>query len=132
PGGRIRDADGRRLRTGLNAIATLQVGDFRITPNQNLIVANVPPERRADVERLVAEHNLDAFTGVTPLVRDAMSCVALPSCGLAMAESERYLPDITAKMAALLEKHGLEDDEILLRVTGCPNGCARPYVAEIA
>ncbi|HEY8518572.1 MAG TPA: assimilatory sulfite reductase (NADPH) hemoprotein subunit [Gammaproteobacteria bacterium] len=132
PGGRIRDDGERRFRTGLNAIAAVHEGDFRITPNQNLIVANVPPERRADIERLVAEHGLDAFTGVAPLERDAMSCVALPSCGLAMAESERYLPEIAAKVVALLEKHGLEDEEILLRVTGCPNGCARPYVAEIA
>jgi len=132
PSGRVRDTDTLRLRTGLRALARLHDGGLRITPNQNLILANVAPAARPAIERAVAEHGLDLYARAKPLRLNAMSCVALPSCGLAMAESERYLPVLLDKLETILERHGLEDDEIMLRVTGCPNGCARPYVAEIA
>ncbi|HET7607229.1 MAG TPA: NADPH-dependent assimilatory sulfite reductase hemoprotein subunit [Gammaproteobacteria bacterium] len=132
PSGRVRDDERRRLRTGINAIAKIHSGDFRLTGNQNLIVANVPPERVEALQRIVSEHGLDTHERLAPLRRNAMSCVALPTCGLAMAEAERYLPELLAKLEPLLARHGLEDEDLVLRLTGCPNGCARPYLAEIA
>ncbi|MBN1238913.1 MAG: NADPH-dependent assimilatory sulfite reductase hemoprotein subunit [Gammaproteobacteria bacterium] len=132
PAGRIKDAGERRFRTGLNEIAKIHSGDFRITGNSNLIVARVAAEDVAAIDRIVEEHGLDLYQTLSPLRRNAMTCVALPTCGLAMAEAERYLPDLLAKVEPLLDKHGLLEEQILLRMTGCPNGCARPYLAEIA
>ena len=132
PSGRVIDNDAQRFRTGINAIARVHEGDFRVTANQNLIVANVAPEKVAEIDRIVAEHGLDFYSSLKPVRRNAMSCVAFPTCGLAMAESERYLPDFLGKLEPILEKHGLADEDILVRITGCPNGCGRPYLAEIA
>lgn len=123
--GRIK---GRMLQ-GLHAIAELGVGRFVMTANQNLILADIPADRRRDVEALLAAYDLDRRVG--GLRRNAMACVALPTCGLALAESERYLPDLVTRLESELEKVGLRDDEITIRMTGCPNGCARPYVSEI-
>jgi len=128
--GRVRDiAGGARMLTGLRAIADIHDGDFRLTPNQNVIIANVAPERRAEIERLVAEHGLSAAG--SGLRRNAMACVALPTCGLALAESERYLPDLLTALEEKLAAYGLTEDDIVIRMTGCPNGCSRPYLAEI-
>ncbi|CAG0938948.1 sulfite reductase (NADPH) hemoprotein beta-component [Gammaproteobacteria bacterium] len=117
--------------TGLERIAAIHTGDFRFTPNQNLVIAGVPEEAVAQIDRLVAEHGLGEALAGTPLRRDALACVALPTCPLAMAEAERYLPTILALIERLLVKHGLERQPLSLRLTGCPNGCARPYLAEI-
>ena len=127
--GRIHDLAGRQLMTGLRRIAEVHQGMFVITANQNLIVAGVTPERRPEIEALLAEHGLDQAPGA--LRRNAMACVALPTCGLALAESERYLPDLVTALEAVLAENGLAEDEITIRMTGCPNGCARPYLAEI-
>jgi sulfite reductase (NADPH) hemoprotein beta-component len=127
--GRIRDLPGRRLLTGLHAVAELGVGRFIITPNQNLVLADIPAASRPTVDVLLREHGLDG--PVSGLRRSAMACVALPTCGLALAESERYLPDLLTRLEDDLEKHGLRNDEITIRMTGCPNGCARPYLSEI-
>ncbi|MDB5511212.1 MAG: NADPH-dependent assimilatory sulfite reductase hemoprotein subunit [Enterovirga sp.] len=128
--GRIQDIDGGpRLLSGLRRIAELHAGEFRLTANQNVMVANVAPERRAEIDAIVAEFGLTARTGA--LRRNAMACVALPTCGLALAESERYLPRLVTILEERLAAHGLADDEITIRMTGCPNGCARPYIAEI-
>jgi sulfite reductase (NADPH) hemoprotein beta-component len=127
--GRVHDLPGRRLLTGLHAIAQLGVGRFIITPNQNLVLADIPMTARAAVDALLREHGLDG--PVSGLRRSAMACVALPTCGLALAESERYLPDLLTRLEDELERHGLRDDEITIRMTGCPNGCARPYISEI-
>jgi sulfite reductase (NADPH) hemoprotein beta-component len=132
PAGRIRDIDQHRVLTGLREVARIHKGDFRLTPNQNLIVANVPAEDRAAVEKLLDEHGVQRLQSGPPLRLQALACVALPTCGLAMAEAERYLPDLTARVEALLKRHGLIDEAISLRVSGCPNGCSRPYLAEIA
>jgi sulfite reductase (NADPH) hemoprotein beta-component len=123
--GRIRGT----MMAGLHAIAELGVGRFIMTPNQNLILADIPPTSRALVATLLTDHGLDRK--VSGLRRNAMACVALPTCGLALAESERYLPDLVTRLEDALEQVGLRDDEITIRMTGCPNGCARPYVSEI-
>jgi sulfite reductase (NADPH) hemoprotein beta-component len=129
--GRLSDfPDGRRLLTGMRRIAEVHEGEIRITPNQNLIIANVAKDRRAAIEALVAEHRMAGdYTG---LRRNSMACVALPTCALALAESERYLPDLIDALDERLAAYGLSDDDIVIRMTGCPNGCARPYLAEIA
>lgn len=133
PAGRIADTDAGAHLSGLREIARVHTGQFRMTPNQNLVVADVPAAQRARIDALVARHGLDAGNrAATALARAAMACVALPTCGLAMAEAERYLPDFTARLQPLLEKHGLANAPILLRISGCPNGCSRPYLAEIA
>ncbi len=128
--GRVKDVPGgAQWLTGLRQIAEVHDGDFRLTANQNLIIANVPKEKRQAIEALVAEHGLT--TGASALRRNAMACVALPTCGLALAESERYLPELVTALEQRLAAHGLAEDDIVIRMTGCPNGCARPYVAEI-
>lgn len=131
--GRIADRPGAPHLTGLREIANVHRGEFRMTPNQNLVIAGVPDSERKRIDALVHSHALDAgLRGGTALARAALACVALPTCGLAMAEAERYLPDFTGKLEPLLEKHGLRDAPILLRISGCPNGCSRPYLGEIA
>jgi sulfite reductase (NADPH) hemoprotein beta-component len=128
--GRIHDIPGGpQLLSGLRRIAELHEGEFRLTANQNVMVANVAAEKRAEIEAIVAEFGLTAATGA--LRRNAMACVALPTCGLALAESERYLPSLVTLLEERLASHGLAEDEITIRMTGCPNGCARPYIAEI-
>ena len=128
--GRIHDIeDGPRLLTGLRRIAEIHDGEFRLTGNQNVIVANVSAERRAAIEALVDEFGLTA--DATALRGNSMACVALPTCGLALAESERYLPDLVGRLEGRLAAHGLAKQAITIRMTGCPNGCARPYIAEI-
>src|SRR5690606_9632130 len=98
-----------------------------------LVIAGVPAAERPRIDALVAQYALDAVNRApTALARTAVACVALPTCALAMAEAERYLPDFTAKLQPLLEAHGLADAPILLRISGCPNGCSRPYLGEIA
>jgi sulfite reductase (NADPH) hemoprotein beta-component len=103
-----------------------------MTPNQNLVIAGVPAGQRARIDALVQAHGLDGYRTASPLRLKSVACVALPTCGLAMAEAERYLPALTAKVEALLDSHGLRDAPILLRISGCPNGCSRPYLGEIA
>jgi len=128
--GRIDDVPGgAQWLTGLRRIAEVHDGDFRLTANQNLIIANVPIEKRKAIEALVAEYELT--TGASALRRNAMACVAFPTCGLALAESERYLPELVTALEQRLAAHGLAQDDIVIRMTGCPNGCSRPYVAEI-
>ena len=130
--GRIADTpDGARL-TGLREIARVHRGDFRLTPNQNLTIAGVEPASRAFVNSLAVKYGLNRHEQASPLARDALACVALPTCGLAMAEAERYLPRLTQLVDGLLAQHGLAGQPLVLRITGCPNGCARPYLAEIA
>ena len=129
--GRVADRNARRHLSGLRAIAQVHGGDFRLTGNQNLIVANVGADMRETIDRLAAEYGLDDHRRA-PVRRDALACVALPTCSLAMAEAERYLPDLLDRVEALLAAHGLSDAPIGLRISGCPNGCSRLYLGEIA
>ena len=130
--GRVADTAEAKKLTGLRAIAKLHRGDFRLTPNQNLIVANVERSERQFIDALVVRYGLDAHARVTPVRRDALACVALPTCPLAMAEAERYLPAFGRQVERLLAAHGLRELPLVMRITGCPNGCARPYLAEVA
>jgi sulfite reductase (NADPH) hemoprotein beta-component len=127
--GRIKDLPGAAIFTGLRRIAENHDGEIRLTTNQNIIIANVAEDKRELVEALVVEHGLTA--PASALRRNAMACVALPTCGLALAESERYLPSLVTALEERLAANGLAEDEIVIRMTGCPNGCARPYLAEI-
>jgi sulfite reductase (NADPH) hemoprotein beta-component len=128
--GRVKDtAGGAQMLTGLRHIAEIHDGDFRLTPNQNLIIAKVAKENRERIASLLSEFRLDA--GVSALRQNSIACVALPTCGLALAESERYLPDLVTALEERLAAHGLAEDEIVIRMSGCPNGCSRPYLAEI-
>ncbi len=132
PEGRIEDRDACKLASGLKAIAGVHQGDFRITPNQNLVISKIKDDARRSIELLLSQYGLDSLTDVSPVRAQALACVALPNCPLAFAEAERYLPSFTDRLDALLAKHGLANEPISARLSGCPNGCSRPYVAEIA
>jgi sulfite reductase (NADPH) hemoprotein beta-component len=132
PAGRIADRDGAPWRTGLRRIAGLHQGHFRITANQNLVIADVAPAARPAIESLLREHALDLHERASPVRLDALACVAMPTCPLAMAEAERYLPTFVEHLERLLERNGLAGEPLLARMTGCPNGCARPQLAELA
>ncbi|MGH7152366.1 MAG: sulfite reductase, partial [Acetobacteraceae bacterium] len=123
--GRLRGATLDAVR----AVAERHQGAFLITPNQNLVIAGISAAQKPLIESLLDAGGLS--TPVSALRRNAMACVALPTCGLALAESERYLPDLITALEAEIDRCGLRDDEITIRMTGCPNGCARPYLAEI-
>ena len=130
--GRLADVGTHRWLSGLRELAKVHTGDFRMTCNQNVIVANVAAVDRKRIDAIVQEHGLDGYLNQSGIRRHAVACVALPTCGLAMAESERYLPDLLPKLEKLLSQHELTDAPILLRLSGCPNGCSRPYLGEIA
>ncbi|MEY8709923.1 sulfite reductase subunit beta [Mangrovibacter phragmitis] len=127
--GRILDYPGRPLKTGLREIARIHKGDFRLTANQNLIVAGVPESDKAAIEKLARDHGL--MNSVTPQRENAMACVSFPTCPLAMAEAERFLPGFVDQVDGIMAKHGMSDEHIVLRVTGCPNGCGRALLAEV-
>jgi len=129
--GRVKDDGDYPLRTALREIARVHRGDLRLTANQNLIIANVTAGDRPQIEALLSKYKLDTANHASGLKLNAMSCVALPTCGLALAESERYLPNLVEILEAEFEAAGLRHDEVTLRITGCPNGCGRPYLAEI-
>jgi sulfite reductase (NADPH) hemoprotein beta-component len=129
--GRVKDDGDYKMKTALRQIALAHKGDFRLTANQNLIIANVAPIDRPVIEGLLKQYKLDTANDASGLKLNAMSCVALPTCGLALAESERYLPNLVELLEAEFEAAGLRHDEVTLRITGCPNGCGRPYLAEI-
>jgi sulfite reductase (NADPH) hemoprotein beta-component len=129
--GRVADFGDRQLLSGLRAVAQRHNTEFRLTPNQNLIISKVAERDKADIDSLLVEYGIENSAHASPLRLNSMACVAFPTCGLAMAESERYLPSLIDKLDAGLRQHGLEDEPITIRMTGCPNGCARPYIAEI-
>jgi len=129
--GRIKDTDKFQLKTALRKIVEQFRTEIRLTPSQNLFLANVKPADRAPITKILADHGLPVENQATVIRRASMACPALPTCGLALAESERYLPDLLGRIEALLAEVGLKDEEIVIRMTGCPNGCARPSMAEL-
>ncbi|WP_213865037.1 assimilatory sulfite reductase (NADPH) hemoprotein subunit [Vibrio crassostreae] len=129
--GRLLDFPGKALKTGVAEIAKIHKGDFRMTANQNLIVAGVPQSQKAKIEKLARQYGL-MDDAVSEQRKNSMACVAFPTCPLAMAEAERFLPEFVTDVEGILKKHGLpEDDNIILRITGCPNGCGRAMLAEL-
>ena len=131
--GRIKDAGTHRLKTALRQVAErFPTLEFRLSPNQNVILANVREAEKPAITARLAEHGIRTENQASVLHAAALACPALPTCGLALAESERVLPGILNRIEALAAEVGLAGEEIIIRMTGCPNGCARPYLAEIA
>jgi sulfite reductase (NADPH) hemoprotein beta-component len=130
--GRIRNAEGYQLKTGLRQVIERFQPEVRLTATQNLLLVNVEESQRAKIDELLAEHGVSAANPFSRTRLASMACPALPTCGLALAESERTLPGILSRLEELLASLNLSDEELIVRMTGCPNGCARPYMAEIA
>jgi len=118
-------------KAALREIAQVHRGDFRLTPNQHLMIASIAPSEKPLIEALLKKHRLDTANHASTLRLHSMACVALPTCGLALAESERYLPQLITDLESEVEAAGLRDDAIIIRMTGCPNGCGRPFLGEI-
>jgi sulfite reductase (NADPH) hemoprotein beta-component len=129
--GRIEDSPRHQFKTGLRELAELNVGQFRLTANQHVVIANIDEKDKPSVERVLGKWGLDMIDH-SALRLSSSACVAFPTCGLAMAESERYLPLLVDKLEKICEEAGVRNDSIVMRMTGCPNGCARPWNAEIA
>jgi sulfite reductase (NADPH) hemoprotein beta-component len=129
--GRIKDTEAHRLKSALREIVEQFGTEIRLTPSQNLILANVKPADREPITRTLAQNGVAVDNQASVIRRASMACPALPTCGLALAESERLMPDLLTRIERLLEETGLQDEEIIIRMTGCPNGCARPFMSEI-
>lgn len=130
--GRIRDESGYQLKTGLRRVIERFQPQVRLTPSQNILLVNIRPEHRADIKQLLSEHGVSVHNTFSRTRLASMACPAMPTCGLALAESERALPGIITHFEGLLAELGIPEEELIVRMTGCPNGCARPYMAEIA
>ncbi|EOZ4594755.1 TPA: assimilatory sulfite reductase (NADPH) hemoprotein subunit [Morganella morganii subsp. morganii] len=128
--GRLIDLPGKPLKTGVAEIARIHRGDFRLTANQNLIIAGIPEAEKSRIESLARTHGL-IRDNVTPLRENSMACVSFPTCPLAMAEAERFLPEFVTEVEKIMSSHGVGNEEIVLRVTGCPNGCGRAMLSEV-
>ncbi len=131
--GRIKDAEGHRLKTALRLVAEkFPEIEFRLSANQNVILAKIAETDKVSINALLAEHGVKVENQATALHAASMACPALPTCGLALAESERMLPGLIDRIEKLCGDLGLGGEEIIIRSTGCPNGCSRPYTAELA
>lgn len=130
--GRIIDRGAYRLRTGLRAIIEQYNLSVRLTAQQNILLTDIAPELRPEIELLLAEYHIKTVETISKVRRGALACPAMPTCGLAIAEAERALPQVIDEVEETLVDLGIPESDIIIRMTGCPNGCARPYVAEIA
>ena len=131
PSGRIQDSNGVLLRSALRDIVQRFGADPVLTPQQDVLLSNLPADARHTVEAILTAHGVALPQELTPLSRWALACPALPTCGLALTEAERVRGPIVAQVEAALERQGLAGERISLRITGCPNGCARPYQGDI-
>lgn len=130
--GRVKDSNEKlQIRTGIRTVVERFGYEVRLTPQQNLYFVGVSDEERPVVARILAEHGIAEPASLPPVLRHAMSCPALPTCGQAITESERAMPGIVSEIQADLDRIGLNGEVVHLRTSGCPNGCARPYTAEI-
>lgn len=130
--GRILDDERLALKSALFEIAETGKANFRFTGNQNLILADIQKKDKPAVEKILKKYKVIEYTeAVSAIRKNSIACVALPTCPLALAEAQRYLPELIGKIEPLLDKYGLGENEIIIRMTGCPNGCGRPYAAEI-
>jgi sulfite reductase (NADPH) hemoprotein beta-component len=131
--GRVKDVESHEMKTGLRRVAEkFPHVEFRLTANQNIIIANVPEAETSAITALLAEHGVQTENQASVLHTASLACPALPTCGLSLAEAERFLPGLIDRIEVLCTDVGLKGEEIMIRMTGCPNGCARPYMAEIA
>jgi sulfite reductase (ferredoxin) len=130
--GRVKDEGDFRLKSALRALVDKYNVHSILSPTQSIIFRDVDPKDRAGIESILREHGISPLEEVDPIARLSMACPALPLCGLAQTEAERIMPSYIVRMRALLDKMNLPGEEILMRMTGCPNGCARPYMAELA
>ena len=129
--GRIKDTDEIRLKSALRKVVDAYDTQVRLTPSQNVILVNILPEQVEGINQILKEHGVSTTHEKSPIRSATMACPALPTCGLALAESERYLPGLIDRVEGLLQSRGMDREEIIVRMTGCPNGCARPYMAEL-
>ncbi len=131
--GRVLDDEKLAMKTALLEIAKTGKTNFLFTANQNMVISDVTEADKPAIHALLEQFKLIEHTEKTSAIRkNAIACVALPTCPLALAEAQRYMPVLLDKIEPLLNKHDLGNDDIVIRMTGCPNGCARPYAAEIA
>jgi sulfite reductase (NADPH) hemoprotein beta-component len=130
-GGRVKDTEDYKLKTALREVAKIHTGEFRLTGNQNLIISSVDASNKKNIEAVLKKHGVDPLKKLTALRLNSIACVALNTCSLAFSEAERYLPSLIDKLDVIIKKVGLEKDAIVIRMTGCPNGCGRPYLGEI-
>jgi sulfite reductase (ferredoxin) len=129
--GRIKDEGTFQLKSALREIEERFALPIRLTANHNLVLYEIEPSQQVEIQEILQRCGIRPETEIDPLVRYSMACPALPTCGLATAESERALPGIMERIRALLDKVGLDQEHFVVRMTGCPNGCARPYLAEL-
>ena len=129
--GRVQDTPQRQTKTALRRIVEKYRPEVRLTPSQNLLLVNVPDTDKEGINKMLAEHGIPVEDQGSAVRLASIACPALPTCGLALAESERVLPSVITRFEKLFEEVGLGNEEIVVRMTGCPNGCARPYMAEI-
>src|SRR5450432_715554 len=130
--GRVTDDEKVALKTALYEIAETRKLNFRLTAKQNVILADIREEDKNSIQKILNKYQIEEYTdSISSLRKNSMACVALNTCPLAFAEAQRYLPSLISKIEPLLRKNGLQEEDIILRMTGCPNGCARSYIAEI-
>jgi sulfite reductase (ferredoxin) len=129
--GRIADVDGVRSRSGLRHIVDELRPQVRLTAQQNVILADIEPGQRSRIDELLAEYGIAPVESIPRAIRYAMACPAIPTCGLAVAEAERAMPSLVRKLASLLDELGLAEERISFRMSGCPNGCSRPYLGDV-
>jgi sulfite reductase (NADPH) hemoprotein beta-component len=130
--GRIKDDGALRIKSGLRRVVEQFQPELRLTPWQNILLVNIEAQNRDAITKILAAHGVAVEYQGTVIERASIACPALPTCGLALAESERVIPDVLKRIERLLAETGLKDEEIIIRMTGCPNGCARPLMAELA
>jgi sulfite reductase (NADPH) hemoprotein beta-component len=130
--GRIKDEGSWQMKSGLRRVVEEFGPELRLTPSQNILLVNIEGQNRGAITKILAEHGVAVEKQGTVITRASIACPALPTCGLALAESERAMPDVLKRIEQLLAETGLKDEEIIIRMTGCPNGCARPLMAEMA
>lgn len=127
----MKDFEHYPLKTALREIAQIHKGEFRFTGNQNVVIANVGPRAKKAIDEIIEKYHLTDSEHYSALRRNSIACVALPTCGLAMAEAERYLPSLIEKIETILDENGLREQDITIRMSGCPNGCSRAAMGEI-
>jgi len=130
-GGKLVDRDGYPAKTAIREVAKIHTGSFILTGNQNVVIAQVSEKQKPKIENILKKHNVVDCKNLSQLRQNSIACAALPLCGLAFAEAERYLPSLVDKLDKVLEVNGLLNEPISIRMTGCANGCGRPFLAEI-